>query len=518
MRTRLALAGAISIFVCCVWLGAADWLTFGGNPQRTGWAKGETRISKENVKSLGLNWKLKLENEPKELNSLTAAVIVEAAYTPRGVKDIAIVAGASDNLYAIDADTGKLLWKKHFAVEGKSKQEPHWLCPNGLNATPVIEKGGGGLGTMTVHAVASDGKLHSLNPINGEDRTAPVQFVPPFSKNWSLNVVKGVLYTATSQGCNGAKSGVYAMDLNDPARKVTFYQASNAGAGIWGRAGVAIGLSGLIYAETGDGPYDAAAGKLADTFLALSPKDLKLVDYYTPANREWITKKDLDMGNMTPVVFPFQKWELVAGAGKEGVIYLLDGKSLGGANHRTPLFRSPLYSNEDVDFAGRGFWGALASWEDSKGTRWLYAPAWGPPASDAPAYPQTHGEAPNGSIMAFTVEVKAGKPALAPAWISRDMNVPEPPIVSNGLVFAISNGENVRQLDSAGRILSSKQRASAPTGNTVLYALDADNGNALFSSEKTISGWTHFSGLALAGGRVYVTTYDSTVYAFGVKE
>ncbi|MBM3776465.1 MAG: pyrrolo-quinoline quinone, partial [Acidobacteria bacterium] len=286
---------------------AADWPTFGGDPQRTGWAKQETQLSKDTVKALALEWKLQLDNQSKELSSLTVPVVVEQVFTPRGVKDLVIIAGASDNLYAIDADTGKLLWKKTFSVEGAPKQQPHWLCPNALNATPVIEKARG-LGSLTVYAISSDGRLHALNAVNGEDRAAPLQFAPPFSKNWSLNLVEGVLYTTISQGCNGAKSGVYAMDLKDPKRPVAFFQAGAAGAGIWGRGGAAIGSTGLVFAETGDGPYDPAKGNYSDTFLGLEPKTLKLADYYTPANREWITKKDLDMGNINPVVFPFQKW------------------------------------------------------------------------------------------------------------------------------------------------------------------------------------------------------------------
>lgn len=252
--------------------------------------------------------------------------------------------------------------------------------------------------------------------------------------------------------------------------------------------------------------------------IHLSAGDLKLADYYTPANREWITKKDLDMGNMTPAVFPFKGRELVAAAGKEGLIYLIDSKSMGGADHRTPLFRSPLYTNEDVDFAGRGFWGAFATWEDSKGTRWLCAPAWGPPHSKAPQFPQTWGDAPNGSIMAFKVGEKEGRIVLTPGWMSRDMAVPEPPIVINGVVFAVSSGENVRQLDKSGKILDSHQRAGSPVDNAVLYALDAETGKELFSSGKTMPSFTHFSGIAAASGRVFVTAYDSTVYAFGLKQ
>jgi outer membrane protein assembly factor BamB len=494
-------------------LAAADWLTYGGDPQRTGWAKAETKIGKESVKKLELAWKTKTGNVNKELNSLTAPVIFENSYTPTGVKDVVVVAGASDNLYAIDSDNGKIIWSKNFQTEGQPKQQPNWLCPNALNATPVIQRSSFFLNP--VYAIASDGKVHSLNLVNGEDTIPPTQFVPPFSKSWSLNLVDGVLYTTISQGCNGAKSGVYAMDLSMPNRPVTFFLSAPHGGGVWGRAGAAIS-NGKVWGETGDGPYDAGKQRLTDSVFSLAGKELKLADYYTPANREWITKKDLDMGNMSPAVFKFQKWELVAAAGKEGVIYLLDAAAPGGADHRTPLYRSALYANEDVDFAGRGFWGAFATWENPKGERWLYAPAWGPKHSRS-VFPQSHGEAPNGSIMAFKVEAKEGKPVLTPAWISRDFNVPEPPVVANGVVLALSSGEYVRQVSPEGRLLTSKQRADASKA-AVLYALDSETGKELWSSGDAIGGFTHFSGIAVAGGRVYVSAYDGTVYCFAIRE
>jgi outer membrane protein assembly factor BamB len=344
-------------------------------------------------------------------------------------------------------------------------------------------------------------------------------FVPEFSKPWSLNLVGGVLYAPIGQGCNGAKNAAYAMDLNDAKRPVFKFQSTTTGgAGIWGRAGVAIGFDGRIYGETGDGPYDPPAGKWADTFLGLAPRDLALADYYTPANRAWITKKDLDMGCMSPVVFKYRNRELVAGSGKEGVLFLLDAASLGGQDHRTPLYRSPLITNEEVHFAGRGFWGALSTWEDEDGVRWLYAPAWGPPASTAPKFAPSYGETPDGSIMAFRIEERDGKAVPQAAWMSVNMSVPEPVVIANGVVFALSNGENVKQVDADGRILPSKVRAETPVGNATLYALDAKNGRVLSSSGKTIPGFTHSSGLALNNGRVYVVTHDSHVYAFGIEQ
>lgn len=503
----------LGLVIGCGPVAAGDWLTFGSDAQRSGWARNETLLNKDNVKSMELNWKLHLENQPKELNSLTVPVIAEKVITNRGFKDLVIVAGSSDNLYAVDADTGKIFWQKKFDAEGTSKSKQNWLCPNALNATPVVQGGR----DKTVYTIASDGKLHALKMVNGEDTIPPVQFVPPYSKNWSLSIVDGVLYTTISQGCNGAKSGVYSMDLNDPKHPISFFQSDTAGGGIWGRGGAAIGASGKVFAETGDGPWDPALNKFADTFLALSAKDLKLVDYYTPSNRDWITRKDLDMGNMSPVVFRYKDRELLVGSGKEGALFLLDTSSLGGEDHRKPLYRSPLYTNEDVDFAGRGFWGAFASWEDASGTRWVYGPAWGPKHPKAPEFPIKNGDAPNGSIMAFKVEEKDGKPQLSPAWSSRDMDVPEPPVVANGVVYAIASGENVRQVSSSGALYTSQARAST-SGTATLYAFDAKTGKELFSSGKTVPSFTHFSGLAIANGRVFMTAYDCTLYAFGLKQ
>jgi outer membrane protein assembly factor BamB len=484
---------------------AADWLTFGADPQRTGWAKNETILNKENAATLAVKWKIQLDNVPKELTSLATPVVVDQVKTPRGIKEFVIVAGSSDSVYAVDADTGKLVWKRVFKITATPSRAPNTLCPFAVNATPAIEGGR----TKTVYTISSDGYLHALGAEDGEDRFPPVAFVPAFSKNWSLNLFDGVVYTALSQRCNGVPSGVYALDLKSPEHSVRSFQAGRPG--IWGRAGVAISPTGTIFAETGDGTFDPAAGEFADTFLAISAKDMKLADSYTPHNREWLTRKDLDMGCMTPVVFPFQGKEYLVGSGKEGRLFLLDTHSLGGETHRTPLFRSELLTNEDVNYSGHGFWGSFATFQDAKGTRWLYAPAWGPPHSAAlPSFPISNGDAPHGSIMAFRVERKGDTAGLAPAWISRDMDVPEPPIVANGVVYALASGEDVRQYrtGTAERLRGSRQ--------ATLHAFDAETGKELYASPP-LSSFTHFGGIALSNGRIFVATYDGSVYAFGLK-
>ncbi len=218
--------------------------------------------------------------------------------------------------------------------------------------------------------------------------------------------------------------------------------------------------------------------------------------------------------NDTPVVFPYKGRDLLVTSGKEGRLYLLDSKSLGGDDHRKPLFRTELVSNEDVDFAGRGVWGSLSTWEDAKGTRWIFAPVWGPLHPNF-KFPATNGDAPNGSIVAFKVEDRDGKTVLTPAWVSRDLIAPAPPVGGNGVVFALSSGEFVRQArENKGGLFSPEERAQHST-HAILYALDAETGKELWSSGDSITSFTHFAGMALANGRVYLGTYDSTLYSFG---
>jgi len=117
IRSRVPALIALSCSVA-----AASWLTFGGNPQRDGWARDETMISAETVKGMHLLWQLKLDNEPRQLNSLTSPVVVNPVYTNQGAETYVVVGGSSDNLYVIDADTGKLAWKKHFLNEAPASQ------------------------------------------------------------------------------------------------------------------------------------------------------------------------------------------------------------------------------------------------------------------------------------------------------------------------------------------------------------------------------------------------------------
>ncbi len=506
----------LALAMGCVWAG--DWLTDGANSQRTAWQKDEKILTLQNVKDMKLLWKLKLDNEPRQMHSLFPPLIMERVNTPAGVKQIAIETGVSDNIYAIDVEKGEVIWKKHFVstwTPPATPRRPDILCPGGITATPVIAPTDTP-GKYTIYAASWDGMLHQLNVSDGEDVKPPQKFMPPNGKPYALNLWNNVIYTHTAQGCGGNPNIVYSYDLT--TNKVGTW--GPAGGGMWGRTGPAISANGTMYTGTGDGRWDPENGIYGNGIIGVQQnpqtKALELVDYYGPSNAEWLVKRDLDM-QVTPVIFNYKGKELMVDAGKECRMYLMDTASIGGDDHRTPLYRSPLLCNEDVNFASAGIWGSLASWEDAKGTRWVLTPIWGKKHSQFKA-PIENGPVKDGAIVAFKVEEKGGKLQLTPAWISRDMNRAEPPVIANGVVYAYGNGEDTEQAYADVGLDDVASRRIPGSTKAVLYALDAQTGKELWSSGDQIASWNHWTGLSIANGRVYIGTYDSNLYCFGIKK
>ena len=115
MTRRLSIALAISQF--CAAAFAAEWLTDGKNSQRTNWQEEEKIFSAANAKDIKLLWKVKLDNETRQMHSLFIPLIVERVNTSSGPKQILIETGVSDNIYAIEVETGNVLWKKQGRTE-----------------------------------------------------------------------------------------------------------------------------------------------------------------------------------------------------------------------------------------------------------------------------------------------------------------------------------------------------------------------------------------------------------------
>ncbi len=497
---------------------SGQWLTYGHDLQRSGVAGDEHAFSPVNVSQMGLAWKTVVPNQPLSMNGLTAPLVVRGVATSSGAKNLVLVAGSSDHIYALDADTGELVWKVDSPPGEPRPKDGDWLCPNALNATPVIDPA-----KARLFVITSDGRLLTLALADGHELMPPGRFVPAYSKMWSLNYSGGVLYTSTSQDCNNARSGMAAMNPDAAGRPVVFFSAAGAcsksfcGAGIWGRGGPAVDFDGFVYGATGDAPFDPAANMFGDTVVKLAPGTLDLAGYYTPADWEYLTRKDLDMGTTTPAIFRWRNRVLVATGGKEGAVYLADAATMSSPQHRIAAYISPRYTNQQQTFEANGIWGAISVWHDSQGTTWLYVPSWGKP-TQAAEFPQSYGAIKSGSVMAFqVVSAKDGSPTLQPAWISQDIAVPDPVAIAGGVAFVVGTGESPQQVQNGDINKILHNREDLNTGHAVLLALDARTGRQLWSSVNTMTGWTHFSGLAVGDGKVFATTHDGAVYAFALR-
>src|SRR3989441_6781690 len=162
-----------SVMICLAWAvsavaqrGGQEWLTSNVDAQRSSWIRTDSKISRESMQKPGFQflWKLKLDNEAKQLNSLTQPVLLDRLIGYRGFKSLAFVGGSSDALYAIDDDLGRLYWKTRFNITATPQQNGSVLCPGGMTAAatrpttllPLTPGRGGGNRVNAARAVVGE--------------------------------------------------------------------------------------------------------------------------------------------------------------------------------------------------------------------------------------------------------------------------------------------------------------------------------------------------------------------------
>ena len=470
--------------------GIGDWTTSGADAQRSSWIRTDAKISKDNLAKPGFEflWKVNFASGGKQAGALTEPVLLDRYIGYRGFRSLGFM-GDANGVYAMDTDLARIEWRKQWTAD--APRQPGCSDPllTDISRPTIAEIPAGGGGSMgyggrggparsgvgqtgegavtlaatqaprpqnpgrprggppggfrptraaiVMYALSGDGMLHTMYVSNGEEPDPPLKFLAPGTPSRGLMIVGDIAYTSTPAGCGGT-NGVWALDL--ATKQVSSWTES----GIAGSEGAAMGPDGTLYAS-------------ADTrVVALAPKTLRLKDWYSP-------KQPF---SSSPVVFQYKDKVLLAAATRDGHIDLLDSSSLGGSDHQTALATSA---------GGGGLHpGALASWQDHAGVRWLLAPS-------------------DSAIMAWKVIDSGNTPTLEPGWTSRAMKSPSDPLIVNGVVFALSNASD----------------------RATLYALDAVTGKELWNSGNALPAGVRAAGVSVGGGQVYVTAADGAVYTFG---
>jgi hypothetical protein len=337
--------------------------------------------------------------------------------------------------------------------------------------------------------VSSDGLLRVVGLQSGKDLQQPAPFLPA-NAQWSNALAVGtMLYAATSNACGGA-AGVSAIDLSSAASKPVVSYATNGGSVV---GPVAMSTDGnTLYAAIGAGAT-TGEGK-SNAVVALDAKTLQLEDWFSQPASEFVTG---------PTVFRHGTRDVVTAATKDGRVLLLDGASLGGASHATPL------ASRSVVGGGGSVADSLATWEQAVAgagnapasmNRWILAPVSGRPSGAR----TVNGAVRDGAVVALRVRESGGRLSLEPAWASHNLSVPAAPIVVNGVVFALGTGRPTA--------------AGGPGSPAMLYAYDGATGRALWNSGKAMTAFASPGSFWSALSQAYVGTNDGTLYAFGFPD
>src|SRR5262245_29398889 len=242
-----------------------EWMTDNGDAQRSSWIRTDPKISIESMQKPGFKflWKLKLNNDPRQLNSLTPPSLLDLLIGFRGFRSLAFVGGSSDRVFVIDTDLGRMEWEKQLSTGSLSSRGGSPPCPGGMTAgitrptiayIPPMPSGSGrgrgtparsavgeagqgavtlarlappptpppprpqprpgppppsppgsnlfGNGPFLIYALSGDGMLHTLHLSNGADQQPPIKFLPPNANAYGLTVIDQVAYVVTRGGCD----------------------------------------------------------------------------------------------------------------------------------------------------------------------------------------------------------------------------------------------------------------------------------------------------------------------------
>ena len=375
-----------------------------------------------------------------------------------------LVATENDVVYALRASSGGVVWSKRVGTPVPARKLP---CGNirpkvGITSTPVIDT------TRSEVFVVADEWVHrgiSHHLVGMSLATGAVvldQVVDPPGTFPAAQLQRAALTldggnVVISSGGNAGDCATYhgwVVSVPETGGALRTFAADpspgNDEGAIWmGGAAPVVDNSGNIWVATGNGSNTSGADPdYSDSVVELSPSLVPL-QTFTPSTWATDNANDADLGSMAPALLPGGE---VFQAGKSQTAYLLDQSALGGVGGQQAALGS--FCGGDVD-GGSAVVGDV-----------VYTPC-------------TQG--------VEAVSVQTGPPSMTELW--QTSTAGGPPIVSDGLVWTVSNG-----------------------GNGQLYGLDPATGNEVVHFALGAVA-NHFPTPSAADGLILVAS-STKVHAF----
>ncbi|MGC9667267.1 PQQ-binding-like beta-propeller repeat protein [Planosporangium sp. 12N6] len=290
----------------------ADWTTYHHDNGRSGVAVGLAPLG-----TLTRAWVARLDG---------------AVYgQPLAVGNRIFAATENDTVYALAADSGRVLWSTHVGTPVPLAQLPCGnIDPLGITSTMVYDPR-----TALLFALAETGGgrhvLVSVDAATGAVRERRAAEPPTgdriaHQQRAALNLVGGRVYIAyggLAGDCANYVGAVVALPTTGATRPLSYHIPTRREGGIWAPGGATVVGDRLMYA-VGNGEsttgYDGS-----DSVIALN-RDLELVDRFTPSSWPQDNSSDADLGSMTPAA----AGGYVYADGKRGVGYTVRPDRLGG--------------------------------------------------------------------------------------------------------------------------------------------------------------------------------------------
>lgn len=411
---------------------------------------------------------------------------------PGAAHGLLIVATENDVVDALDATTGRLVWRK---VLGSPMPRPELPCgdidPLGITGTPVIDAGNGALYLDAMvrtqsgpeHLVfglrLSDGAVLPGWPVNVREALASrgVRFIPDVqNQRAALALLDGRVLVGFSGhfGDCGDYHGIVLSVATAATQTASGWATRGDKGGIWAPGGITL-ADGSAFFTTGNtvGATQWADGEGVFRVGPTVARSSDPRDYYAPANWKALDDADLDMSGVSPlpIDLPDGARRIVA-LGKDGDAYLLDRENLGGIGGQIAVVRVA-------------------------GTRIITGPAVYPGnGGDLVAFQSQRVLCPNGRNVAGIGALAITARTIRPAWCA-SLDGRGAPIVtttdghSNPIVWVMG-----------------------AEGDDRLHAYRGDTGQALLTGADRIDGLRHFATMLVAEGRLYAAA-DGRVSAFG---
>src|SRR5947207_2753753 len=466
--------------------------------------------------------------DPAHFGKLFARSVDDSIYAlPLIVPDLEIggrrhtvlfVASMGNTVYAFDADDpaqSEPLWSRNLGTPAPGDS---WIGPvhHGILGTPFID-----VPTATLYVVALVAKdnefnlfVNALDISNGRPKYNSPQLLSfPFAgPEGTLKNVKGALQRAGLLMIDDVLYIAFANIVPDPndqhwsqegflqsfnardlSQRYAVFQTTPSGrkGGIWqGGRGIATDGQGNIYLSTAGGSYDGTTNFGSST-LKFAGRSLKLADWFTPKDHEYLFLNNIDMSAGGVTLIPDSP--LMFSGGKEGVIFLLNRNDMGKLEGASggPLQRFQASNGcgrqDCAQTLGTAFWsrqndGMLYVWDRRDVLR---------------AYRFV-----NDRFVTTPAAVGTVKPGMT-GGPSVSANGSE---AGSGIVWAVTTESTESGAQSPGTLRAFR----ASDVRHEIYTSDMNR------SRDALGDFTKFAPPVVANGKVYVPTQSKTVSVYGL--